>query len=303
MRYRHFPVALLTLLLLACSGENAPEPAAAGAVHGKPQIIASNYPLYFFAREIAGDSAHVTFPSMEGDPANWKPGGEAIAQMQSADLVILNGAAYEPWLGWVSLPDDILLDTSAEIGDRLIPLSDETIHQHGPQGDHSHQGTAFTIWLDPMLAMELASAIEKAISKLVPDKQQAHQAALEGLRSRLEMLDEALQTSFETLDDQPLVFSHPVYQYLSARYGLDGVSMHWEPDQEPGIKSWIDFQEILQNHPAKLMLWEDQPVAATAAQLERRGVRPIPFHTASNRPVAGDYFDVMYANVERLRSH
>jgi len=42
---------------------------------------------------------------MEGDPVNWKPGSEAIARMQSADLVILNGAGYETWLGWVSLPD------------------------------------------------------------------------------------------------------------------------------------------------------------------------------------------------------
>ena len=208
---------------------------------------------------------------MEGDPANWKPGAEAIARMQSADLVILNGAAYESWLGWVSLPNEILLDTSEGIRDRLIPMENETVHQHGPQGEHSHQGLAFTIWLDPALAMEQARAIERAISELVPENRQAHQAGLASLEARLSALDEALRLAFETLGDQEVIFSHPVYQYLAARYGLNGVSMHWEPGEDPGIKAWIDFREILRRHPALWMIWEDEPGDKTASQLEAIG--------------------------------
>jgi len=300
MNLRYFPVFLLSLLLAACGGESAPDPATADAAKTRPLIIASNFPLYFFAREIAGDSAEVIFPSMEGDPANWKPGSEAIARMQSADLVILNGAGYESWLNWVSLPNDVLLDTSAGIGGRLIAMEEETVHQHGPQGAHSHQGLAFTIWLDPKLAMQQASAIEQAISGLVPENREAHQARLADLNARLAKLDEELRTAFDALGDQPLVFSHPVYQYLAARYGLNGVSVHWEPGEDPGIKAWIDFQEILRSHPAKLMIWEDQPGDATVSRLEQLGIQPIPFHTASNLPEGSDYFEVMNANVDFL---
>ena len=301
MNPRYISTLLLTLLLSACGGETASETTITDANRGRPLVIASNYPLYFFAREIAGDSAEVILPSMQGDPANWKPGGEVIAQMQTAQLVILNGAAYEAWLDWVSLPDGILLDTTAGILDRLIPLEDETIHQHGPQGEHSHQGFSFTVWLDPTLAMEQASAIEKAISELAPENEEAHQARLAALQTRLSALDQALRLAFESLGDQPLVFSHPVYQYLAARYDLDGVSVHWEPEKEPSTKAWIDFQKILSSHPAKLMLWEDEPREVTAGKLGQLGVQPIPFHTASNRPDSGDYFDVMDANANRLR--
>jgi len=300
MNLRYFPVLLFALLLAACGGESAPEFATADVAKTRPLIIASNFPLYFFTREIAGDSAEVIFPAMEGDPVNWKPASEDIARMQSADLVVLNGAGYEAWLGWVSLPDGILLDTSAGIRDRLIPLQEETVHQHGPAGEHSHQGFAFTIWLDPMLAMEQASVIEQAISELVPENQQAHRARLATLQARLAALDEELRIAFAALADQPIIFSHPVYQYLAARYGLNGVSVHWEPGEDPGIKAWIDFQEVLRRHPAKLMIWEGQPGDEVAGQLEQLGIRSIPFHTGSNPPEGSDYFDVMKASVDRL---
>lgn len=300
MSLRNVTVILFMLVLAACGGGQEPGPAGVAEKNTRPLIIASNYPLYFFAREIAGDSAEVVFPSIEGDPANWKPDSEAIARMQSADLIILNGAAYESWLDWVSLPDDILLDTSLGISDRLIPLDDETVHQHGPEGEHSHYGVAFTIWLDPVLAMEQASAVEQGISELVPENREAHRARLAVLQARLAELDEALRLAFAAIDGQALIFSHPVYQYLAARYALNAVSVHWEPGEDPGIQAWIEFQQTLRRHPAKLMIWEDEPGDATADRLEQLGLQAIPFHTAGNHTHSNDYFEVMNANVDRL---
>jgi len=300
MSKRYFTLFLLTLVLAACGSESLPEAGTIGAGVKKPVIFASNYPLYFFAREIAGDSAEVILPPMEGDPANWKPGSEVITRMQSADLIILNGAGYENWLSWVSLPQDILLDTSAGLGDRLISLQDETIHQHGPGGEHSHQGTAFTIWLDPGLAMEQARAIERAISELIPQKREMQASRLADLEARLAALDVALESAFEAFGDQALLFSHPVYQYLLARYELNGASVHWEPGEDPGIKAWIEFGELLRRHPANKMIWEDEPGDQVTARLKQLDVLPVPFHTASNAPDKGDYFDVMQANIERL---
>ena len=113
---------------------------------------------------------------------------------------------------------------------------------------------------------------------------------------------EALRRAFETFGDRALIFSHPVYQYLAARYGLNGVSVHWEPGEDPGIKAWIDFREILRRHPALRMIWEDEPGDKTASQLEQLGMQSVVFHTTANLADDRNYFDVMNANIERLQS-
>jgi zinc transport system substrate-binding protein len=300
MSIRSLVLILASLFLGACGEGPLPETGGAATARTQALIIASNYPLYYFAQEIAGDSVQLVLPSMEGDPADWKPDSESIAQMQSADLLILNGAAYESWLNWISLPNSVLLDTAEGIRDRLLPLSEETIHQHGPAGEHSHPGPAFTIWLNPLLAIEQARAIEEAISTLVPQNREAHRTRLALLEARLAGLDDALGDAFASLGGQPVIFSHPVYQYLADRYTLNGMSMHWEPGEDPSVKAWIDFQDILRDHPAQIMIWEGGPGEKTADKLEQLGLRSIVFQTGANRPENGDYFQLMEANIERL---
>ena len=297
-------IFVLCTALAACEQQPAETVLNGASQNAASIVMASNYPLYFFAHELVGDSGapiDIRFPERMGDPANWEPDSAAITGLQNARLILLNGAGYELWLGWVTLPGDRLLDTSVEFTDRLIPLLEESVHQHGPAGEHSHTGTAFTVWLDPSLAIQQAQAIEHALSALAPDHAQSFKTNLAILLERLKSLDRDQQQAFQALAGQALIFSHPVYQYLQARYGLNGLSLHWEPEEYPGPRAWIDLHEILSRHPATLMLWEDEPLAETRKQLQQSGIRSVPFHTASNRPASGDYFDVMNANLERLK--
>lgn len=298
---------LIGLLLAACGETEHAQTGNAETTYGtgaRPLLVASNYPLFYFASQIAGDSEDVpqiVLPEIDGDPAFWAPSAEQIQLMQSADLVLLNGAGYESWLDWVTLDRDRLLDTSAGFTDQLIELKDTLTHQHGPAGKHAHPEIAFTTWLDPGLAMEQAEAVAAALESLAPDQAKRLRNNLSSLQSRLSDLDRELADTFAVLGDQPILFSHPVYQYLQRRYGLNGVSLHWEPDAEPSASAWIELQKILQQHPAMIMLWEDEPLPSTAARLSELGVQSIVFRTASNRPGKSDYFDVISGNEQRLR--
>ena len=297
---------LIVLLLAACSETDHAQSSNEENAAPRPLLVASNYALFYFASQIAGDSEQVpqiVFPEIEGDPAFWVPSADQIQLMQSADLVLLNGAGYESWLDWVTLDRDRLLDTSAGFTDKLIELEDTLTHQHGPAGEHAHPGIAFTTWLDPQLAMEQAEAVAAALENLALDQAERLRNNLAALQSRLSDLDRELADTFAALGKQPLLFSHPVYQYLQHRYQLNGVSLHWEPDTEPGNRAWIELQKILREHPAEIMLWEAEPLSSTTTRLSELGVQSIVFRTASKRPGQGDYFDVLSDNVKGLQGH
>jgi len=72
----------------------------------------------------------------------------SLEKGKRADLIVLNGAGYAKWTAKVSLPLLRTVDTSKSFEDTLIAMTDEITHSHGPGGDHSHSGTAFTTWLD-----------------------------------------------------------------------------------------------------------------------------------------------------------
>lgn len=296
---RRLVIIAVLLLLGGCS---EPVSDAGFTTAGNPIAVASNYPLYYFADQIAGGVVDVRLPEIEGDPAGWVPGSDDVRLLQQADLLILNGAGYESWLSFFTLPESRILDTTAAIADRLIMIDDEVTHQHGPAGQHSHKGIAFTTWLDLTLAVEQARSIERRLSELVPDHREAFGVNLGRLETRLVDLDAALADVFAAFGDEPLIFSHPVYQYLQRRYGINGRSLHWEPDEGPGARDWIEFSNLRSGHPASLLLWEDQPLEATVQELTRGGITSVVFRPVANRPAEGDFLSEMMANVERFKA-
>jgi len=295
----------VVLLAAACGGDDGQTSSASPlATESKNTlVVTSNYPLYFFASRItAGVSTapEIVFPDIDGDPASWIPDAEQIQLLQSADVVILNGAGAEPWLDLITIDRRRLLDTSVGFTDRLIPLEGAVAHQHGPEGEHSHQGMAFTTWLDPKLAIAQAHVVTNELIELAPIGEKQFRDNLAKLQQELMELDSQLAKAFTRLNGEPVLFSHPVYQYLQRRYGINGESVHWEPGEEPTTSAWIALQQILATHPATIMIWEDEPMLSTAERLSNASIAIVPFHTAANRPEEGDYFGIMRDNVERL---
>lgn len=302
------PLAVIFLSLFVmtgCSGEDRQASAIDTDVAGSGQVlvVASNYPLYYFANRIAEsvtDAPEIVFPEIDGDPAHWVPNADQVASLQSAEVVLLNGAGAEAWTALITIDEWRLFDTSAGFSDQLIPLQDTVLHQHGPEGEHSHVGTAFTTWLDPQLAIAQANAIADVFVAISPDHEQELRDNLAALEQDLNDLDARLAEAFAQIGEQPVVFSHPVYQYLQRRYFINGKSVHWEPDEEPTNAGWISLQQVLISHPASLMVWEDNPMGIVTARLANADIKSVTFHTAANRPSQGDYLSVMRANAARL---
>ena len=270
---------------------------------GVLRVATVNYPLAYFAERIGSAAVTVRFPApREVDPAFWNPDAASVLAYQMADLILLNGAGYARWVGRASLPRRKLVDTSRAFRERLLKIEDAATHAHGPSGAHAHTGTAFVTWLDPMQAIEQARAIKDAFTRARPALAKQFDENFEQLGAELKTLDAALGAAFKPLASQPLVASHPVYQYLARRYALDLRSVQWEPDSEPSASQWRDFGKLLETHRARFMLWEAAPQTATEKRLAAMGVRSIVFAPAPSVPVTGDFMRVMQDNVAALRA-
>ena len=285
--------AVLALVPACTQKRSEPQPA------NKPLLYATNYPLAYFARRIAGEAAEVRLPAPPGvDPSHWEPEPAVIEEYQRADLVLLNGAGYEKWVERATLAASRLLNTSASFEADYIPLKDAVTHSHGPQGEHTHAGFASITWLDPRLAAKQAEAIRDALIRLLPERQAALEENFRSLAGDLAALDRDLERI--TAGKRPLLASHPVYHYFERRYGLKIASLHWEPDRMPAAGEWRRFERLLKRHRSRLMLWEAEPLAEISERLAGYGVTVVVFDPCANAPGEGDFLAVMRANVARL---
>ena len=267
----------------------------------QPTVYVVNYPLQYFAERIGAEQVRVVFPApADEDPAFWKPDVDTIAAFQGADLLFINGAGYAKWLKTASLPKSKVIDTSRRFKADYIEIQGTGTHTHGPTGEHAHAGTAFTTWLDFRQAAQQAQAVMEGLSRLLPAHLETFQQRYAELERDLLALDERLDAIVAQRRAQPLLASHPVYQYLARRHGLHLQSVLWEPEVMPDDAQWAALQSILQGHAAEWMLWEGDPLPASVQKLQTLGVRSLVFDPCGNTPEQGDFLSVMQQNVARL---
>jgi len=297
------PVCLAVVLFASGCGSHDPAsaPASTAGEPGKLAVHVVNYPLSYFAERIGGERVHVEFPApADVDPAFWSPDADTVAGFQAADLILLNGAGYAKWVERTTLAPSKLVDTSANLRDRYVEIESAVTHSHGPEGAHDHGEIAFTTWLDPELAVAQARAILQAFSAARPEFEESFAEGFAALERDLLEIDAALRGLFGETPAQPLVASHPVYQYLANRYDLDLRSVHFEPDEYPDERNWKALEHLLSEHAARWVLWEGAPLTETSGKLADLGVQSVVFDPCGNVPEQGDYVSVMQGNVNRL---
>lgn len=265
-------------------------------------VVVANYPLFYFAETLLAGGMSVTFDApADEDPAFWEPDDAALLRFQAANVILLNGAGYSKWVERVSLPESRVVDTSVLFEANLIEVKEAMSHSHGPEGEHAHEGTAFTTWIDLDQAVKQLDAVQVALgARMEPDAKRALDERAEVLKSNLVQLDERALAAGKKLKGRPLLGSHPVYQYLSRRYRLNLREVHWEPDQVPNQEAMQDLAVLLKEHPATVMLWEGEPEAKSVELLKTMGIESVVFDPCGNRPESGDFLSVMEANVATL---
>lgn len=299
--------ALTTALALCLAGcfDEASAPQTASA---KPSVYTTFYPTAYFAERIAGDLVDVVCPVPDGeDPIFWNPSREVLAEYQTADLIVINGAEFEKWITHVSLPASRVVNSAAGLPDGFLTF-EATRHRHGVGGEHTHEGIDGHTWVDPLSARYQVGRIAEALEQRWPEQTRDFKRNAAALQEDLDALLARLSELEPRVKRVTLLASHPAYDYLGRRLGWTIVNFALDPESVPDDAQLGALAKKLEEVGAapRVLLWEAEPLAETAMLLrERLGITsvlfsPVELLDPELAKQGEDYLSIMYANADRL---
>ncbi|MEM1077211.1 MAG: metal ABC transporter substrate-binding protein [Pseudomonadota bacterium] len=265
--------------------------ASPASAQDRPRVVAVNQVLHEFAEHLLASAAEVVFPVPEGvDPSFWRPSIADISQIQSADLILLNGAGFATWIDRVSLPRSRVVNTSAKIEDQFI-VTESITHSHGDGGEHSHEGLAAYTWLDPMLAIAQAEAIASAsvARGLVSAEKIAPKRA--ALRAELTALDATAREALRNAQGVAMIATHPRYQYFGRRYALSITSLEWDAGAMPTEEELAELARFAEELDARVLIWEAEPPNGALQAAEELGLTNVVFAPGASTSSSGSFTD------------
>ena len=311
---RIFPALCALLLLTACGPDLPPEDSE------RPQIVATVFPAYDFARSAAGELADVTLLLPPGaESHSYEPTPADILRVQRCDLFIYLGGESDAWV-------DTILSAIEPRGDvlRMIDcvdlLEEETVE--GMQGGHDHEeghdhlGEVLSmdehVWTAPRNAAAVTRIIGQRLALLDRSNGEAYAAGAEAYALELEELDRDNTAFFDTLPDRTIVFGDrfPLL-YFAEAYDLDyyaafpGCGAQTEPSA--ATVAFLTRKVREEGLPAVWYIeFSNHLVADSIA--EAAGVETAQFHTCHNVSRAdleagATCLSLMRANLETLREH
>lgn len=223
---RRYLSAVLAVLILAfcaagCRGRDEAKPGAAG----KLRVVTTIFPVYEFARNLAGDRAEVTMllpPGME--PHSFEPRPEDIVRVHKADLFVYTNPAMEPWAAGIVKGSgaERLTVVDASRGARLLKANGGG-HDHGAEkGHHEDEGGIDPhLWLDFANAGVMVENIAAALEAKDPANRDFYRANAAAYGAKLAALDERYRSTFATCAKRTFLHGgHFAFGYLANRYGL-----------------------------------------------------------------------------------
>ncbi|MGH9999120.1 MAG: metal ABC transporter substrate-binding protein [Nitrosopumilaceae archaeon] len=201
------------------------------------KILVSFYPLYEFTNEIGKERIDVSIIVPSGiEPHDWEPTIQDLQKMQSADMIVINGVDFEPWITkLVSVNHDVLiLDTS-----NGIPLLEKDKHVFNNKIQNDPH-----IWLDPVLAKKQIQNIAIGLIKIDPQNSDYYQENANAYTTKLILLDNKIRNDLSVCLKKDFLAFHDAFSYFAKEYDLNqNTIIGINPSEEPTA---VTLQQIVQ---------------------------------------------------------
>jgi zinc transport system substrate-binding protein len=182
----------------------------------KIKVVASFFPIYEFVKAVGGDKidASVLIP-VGAEPHDFDPTIQQIQNVQSADMLVYNGAGMEA--SWINKTNPKFSVDSSK-GIKLVADADPAIHA----------STDPHIWLDPILAIHQIENIRDGLIKVDPRNAAYYNQNAQKFIGQLRSLDASIrsQLSNSNCAKRDFITFHQAFAYFAKEYGLNQHSIH-----------------------------------------------------------------------------
>jgi zinc transport system substrate-binding protein len=306
-------LAVLTALVLVClsfSGVALAQDASAK----KLSVVATNFPAFDFARQVAGDSAEVTMLLPPGAESHtYEPTPQDILKIQNSDLFVYVGGDSDAWV------DDILSSFDPKINairmiDCVKAVEEVTIEGMTPEEEEPTDSNEVEydehVWTSPKNAILIEQAIAKELETLDPANASAYQANSDAYTKQLEALDQSFADFFKGVTNKTLIVGDRFpLRYFADEFGLTcyaafpGCSTETEPSAAT-ISFLIDKVKETGVSTVFYIEFSNHQVADSIA--EQTGAKTAMFDSCHNVSQAemdagATYLSIMVQDLETLK--
>ncbi|MEX2650764.1 MAG: zinc ABC transporter substrate-binding protein [Alphaproteobacteria bacterium] len=219
-----------------------------------PNVVASIPPVHSLVAKVTEGVtvAHLIVPPGASPHGFALRPSDAVA-LADADLVVWIGPELESFLA--NDLDDLApharsLALLHDAGLETLPIRSggawPADHDAAGDGDDAAGGADPHVWLDPVNAVAMVTAIADALGAIDPDHAAAYSANAASAEADLRALDQRVRAALEPVRGRPFVVFHDAYQYLERRYGLNGVgALAIHPELSPSARDMVELRARL----------------------------------------------------------
>ncbi|HWY34529.1 MAG TPA: zinc ABC transporter substrate-binding protein, partial [Nitrosopumilaceae archaeon] len=227
----------------------------------KLKVIASFFPMYEFARNVAGDKADVSvFIPIGEEPHGWEPSTQAIQDVQNSQLFIYNGAGMEAFIPQFistgNFPNTTFIRASQGITMQNADVTNLGVDEAKPIIEQG--GKDPHVWNDPVFAQQEVRNIANAMEKSDPANAQYYENNANAYITKLAKLDQDIKSGLSNCKIHTFVSFHNAFNYFSQRYGLTDVWIYGiAPESELAPQDMEKVINIAKANNVKMIFSED----------------------------------------------
>ena len=290
-RYR-IPAFILSIFFMACSLVSVGN---AASETKDIKIVASFYPMYIMAKNVAKDVSGVSVqnltPPLTGCLHDYTVTTNDMKKLADAQVFVANGAGMESFL-------DKIIAQHPNI--RIIQLAEgiPLIKGEGNEGDNPH------LWVSISNAIIQVKNLGKAMGEFDPRHRELYAKNTANYVAKLEALRQKMHSELVPYKGRPIITFHEAFPYFAQEFGLTiAAVVEREPGSEPSAKELADTIELVKKNGIPALFSEPQyPSSAAQAIARETGAKVYVLDPAVTGPDDYDaYINIMEKNLTVLK--